>query len=489
MKKPKRPTTSGKTALKILISLLALLFLCSLYHRSIFIDDGWLGEYAHSFAEHGVVRTKLFHLYYQSLGMDNTAVYSYHKLLIWLGGLLIYLSGQFNPYLLKSISLAAYVALILIVLYDYRNRLPNKNISRLILLFYLLVLPNLIRLSFMYRPELVVTLFGYLSFRYLSYNSGRKSLFLAGLFAGIATLLNLNGLVFILSGIAYIALYHKNFRTVLLFGLGASICLLYFADVAYDHGYLIWWEQLRTSRAVLLHNERNILISWRKLNNLFFRGINELAYSIPLVLSLFFLLRNKITVLKAEIRYLVLLILMLYFFSVSGTIPFYNIYPYPYAIVLITYVISIALSRKGYAQPIAILVLGCSFSIAMHQCGLFIFKKNTDIYRAYKTVNQIIPKHSKVLAAPSIVFNPNFTDYDIAADQNAVIMNTEMVLKHKMTETYRKRYITQFCIQNHFDYLVVRKGFLGKFKLSENTFKPLTHIPKAYWIYKVISPE
>ena len=393
MRKIRIPHINTETALKILTSLLAILLLWSLYNRFIYADDGWLGEQANSIANCGRVKTKLFSLYYTQFGMGEAAVHVYHKLFIWLGGLLIYLTGHFNPYLLKSISLIAYVILIITVLYDYRDRLPDKKISSLILLFYFLALPNFIRVSFIYRPDIVVTLFGYLSFRCLNRSNDRKAFLMAGLFAGIATLFHLNGLVFMLSGMAYIALSEKNFKSVFLFGLGASVCLLYFADVAYDNAYLIWWERLKIHPGIInnlgIRNTIPFHVTWEKLNKLFFRGVAELAYSIPLILSLCFIFSNKIKALKAEIRYLALLIFALYFFAKSGI--FYNIYFHPYAIILIAYAVSAALSKKNYQRHIAIAVLICNFSIASHKICYFIFKKNVDIYQAYETINRNYP--------------------------------------------------------------------------------------------------
>lgn len=478
--KIKLPTIRLQTALKLAIFILAILLLWSLYNRFIYADDGWLGEQANSIAKHGIVRTKLPELYYKHFGIGGTAIHVYHKLFIWLGGLLIYLTGYFNPYLLKSISLTAYIILILVVLYDYRDKLPDRRISSLVLLFYFLALPNFIRISFIYRPEIIVTLFGYLSFRIISKWRGKNGFFLAGLFAGMATLFHLNGLVFILSGMAYIALYHKSFRSVFFFGLGASVCLLYFADIVYHHAYLVWWQRLEIHPGVInngqIKNTLPLHITWDKLNKLFFRSIGELAYSIPLILALYFLLRNKVKVLKAEIRYLTLLIIVLYLFAKSGL--FYNIYLYPYAIVLITYAISVAICQKGYQRYIAATIIICSFLIGSYKNYYYIFKKNVDIYQVYNIVNKTIPKGSRVLAASSIAFNPKIEDYDISSSYDAT-----MILK-----TWGSSQISRFCIENHFDYLVVGENFLEKFKLKEGTFKLIRSIPKSYWIYKVIPP-
>lgn len=485
--KIKLPSIDLKTALKLAISLLVFFFLWSLYNRCLYADDGWLGEQANSIATHGVVKTKLFDLYYRQFGMENAPLYVYHKLFIWLGGLLIYLTGHFNPYLLKSMSLIAYIILILIILYDYRDRLPNKQISSLILLFYFLALPNLIRLSFIYRPETIVTLLGYLSFRYLSKFQSDKAFLLAGFLAGIATLLHLNGLVFILSGIAYIALHYKRLRSIFFFGLGASVCLLYFADIAYHSAYSTWWKQLNVNYAII-HSGlyRNSFISWKKLNNLFFRSIGELAYSIPLALSLYFITKKGLRTLKAEIHYLGLLIFMLYFFSRSGV--FYNTYLHPYAIVLITYAASVALCEENYYRRIMITLLACGFLVGTYKNMYIIFSKNTDIYNAYRIANKIIPHHSRLLASMSIIFNPEFENYDISADFNARIMSAGSDLNHKKKGIHPQAYITRFCIENRFDYLVVDKSFLENFKLDKDVFKLIRSIPKSYWIYKVIPP-
>lgn len=480
MTKTNLPRIDLKTILKLAISLLALFFLWSLYNRFIYADDGWLGEQANAIAKHGLVKTKLFDLYYGQFGMGHVPLYVYHKLFIWLGGLLIYLTGHFNPYLLKSISLTAYIILILIVLYDYRDRMPDRRISSLVLLFYFLALPNFIRISFIYRPEIIVTLFGYLSFRLISKRRDKGGFFLAGLFAGMATLFHLNGLVFILSGMAYIALYHKSFRSVFFFGLGASVCLLYFADVVYHHAYLMWWEQIKVDRAVISSEfNRRGIISWGKVNNLFFRSMGELAYSVPLALSLYFLISNKLKVLKAEISYLVLLILSLYFFSRSGLS--YNIYLYPYAIAVITYAIATALSREKRYRGIAIAILTCNLLMGLYKDSYFIFKKNTDISHFYEAINRTIPKHSRVLSVNSIIFDPRFGDYDISSSFNAAMM----------LRPWNEQQIRKFCMKNRIDYLVVGENFLEKFKINEikSTFKLTEHVPKDYWIYRVIAPE
>ena len=507
MKAIKIPLLPTQTLLKLSVSLLALLFLWSLYHRFLFVDDGWLGEEANSLARYGVVKTQLFNLYHNQFGLNHISLYVYHKLFIWLGGLLIYFSGDFNPYLLKSISLVGYLALIALIVRDYKNRLPRKRISTSILLFYFLALPHLIWISFTYRPDVIVALFGYLSFRSISVEQGKKAFFLAGLFAGIAVLFHLNGLVFILAGMVYTALSYKDFKAVFRFGLGASICLLYFTDVVYHSAYATWWQQLKMDPGVFYsvfnrYANRLTYMLLLRIGNLFFRSIRELAYSIPGMLSLTLLLINRTTILrkgedylltirsaqalKDEVTYLLLLAISLYFFSKSAA--FYNIYFYPLVIVLIAYAFSTALSRKNYQKYLAMGILFCNFLIAVRAYDTVIFKKNIDRNKVYATANRLIPEHSKVLAHASMVFNPKFEDYNISASYNARITDREMATNYRAKDAYRKKYITRFCLQNHFGYLVVDGKFMRNYRMKEiknSHFQLIKCIRKRYWIYKV----
>ena len=127
----------------------------------------------------------------------------------------------------------------------------------------------------------------------------------------------------------------------------------------------------------------------------------------------------------------------------------------------------------------------------MQSSHFIILKENVNCYKVFKTVNEIIPKHSKVLAYTSMVFNPQFGDYDISASYNAQIMDVGVAMHHKANEAYPEWYTTKFCLQNHFDYLVVTQWISENiYRLDHiNTFQRIASIPHRYRIYKVKSAE
>jgi hypothetical protein len=220
---------------------LAILTLASLYHRSCFIDDAWLGERAFWLAREGVARSELFRgqLDY------GERMFVFHKLFALCGAAAVRLFG-WSLYVLKSVSLAWFLVFLLL-LWRYCRRFAAPGVLPLTGL--LLLGHGLLGLHlFIYRPEVMLMTLGFGSFlllrRFLE-GGGLLHVLGAATLAGLGVLTHLNGVVFIPAG-ALLLLVHRRPRAVVLFVfVSAAVGALYLADAAVAGELPSLFRQLR----------------------------------------------------------------------------------------------------------------------------------------------------------------------------------------------------------------------------------------------------
>ena len=220
------------------------LALASLYHRSCYIDDAWLGERAYWLAREGVVRSELFRgpLDY------GERMFVFHKLLALTGATLIRLFG-WSLYVLKSVSLVSFLAF-LGLLWRYCRRFESKDVfvlTALVLLGHGLLGSRI----FVYRPEVMLMALGFGCFFLLrSFLEGtewpRATLAGGAVLAGIGALAHLNGLMFIAAGTLLLLLRRRPGPAAVFAVLASSVAALYFADAALAGAVPTLWRQLLT---------------------------------------------------------------------------------------------------------------------------------------------------------------------------------------------------------------------------------------------------
>ena len=201
-----------------------LLLLYSFVNRDIINDEGWLGEQAYFLGTEGYVKSEMFTDFRQS----DIQIFSYHKLHVWLGGLLIGLFGL-NIFVLKGISLIGLIALIILV-FKYYN-LTNRTQLTYFTLTFLVVNHHIVEFSFIYRPEMLATAFGFGSFYCLLSASKQKYAIYAAILAGLSALTHLNGIIYMLAGALFLA-SQKQWKTSVIFSLTSGLTLsLFFIDI------------------------------------------------------------------------------------------------------------------------------------------------------------------------------------------------------------------------------------------------------------------
>ncbi len=328
--------------LKFLFCFTILLLIYSFWQREPHIDDAWLGEHSYWMCEKGFVKSELM----KGVTHQEERFLLHHKLLTLHGAVIIKAFGL-SLYALKSVGIF-YLALFLLLFYGYavkQKKLFTAKESYFPLLL-LLINPLLFKFSFVFRPEIMVMFFGFVSYLFLDNVLGndlqKRSMLLCsigGLFAGLAFFAHLNGVIFIVSGFILL-LWNRKFKHSLLFSLGALIGVaLYFYDFTSTHGFSFWYYQLTFTPSHEI-SEKIALPIWFFANIFgehmrFFHSPVEIALFVLVISSVIigfkFLNKNH----KNLLRYTLLLILMLSFFAIHKTTKYMILY-LPYLVLIIS---------------------------------------------------------------------------------------------------------------------------------------------------------
>ncbi|MEM9857499.1 MAG: glycosyltransferase family 39 protein [Bacteroidota bacterium] len=222
-------------ALLIISSVTALTF----YNRFIQSDDNWFGEQAYWLAYEGQVKLKSIPGIFD---WENQFLV-YHKLLIWIGALIVRFVG-WSVYYLKSFNLLCLVLSTLVM----KEFVPSNRRVKLLSILLLILAPITLVKSFEFRPEIPAMMFGVFSYYFLYQFSEKRSyytLLLGGLCAGLAFLTHLNGVIFCVAG-GILLIYMRKWIGVLLFTLiGLSTCLIYFIPLVLDKSLEVWYNNLK----------------------------------------------------------------------------------------------------------------------------------------------------------------------------------------------------------------------------------------------------
>ncbi len=222
---------------KLLYSLAGLLVLYFLIafplafrNRAIHIDEAWIGEQAYTFQKDGTVTNNLFADYPPLDG----AIVIYHKLPVWLGGLFIELFG-WGLYPLRAISALAGLSLLL-VLYFALSHSYGRRVGFIGVLLLLWV-PQFWEAMRIFRPEILLTLFGFVSYLFARLAAEKNRLFpaaLAGIAAGFAGLAHPLGMIFAAAGFLALLLQRKITSALLLAILALFTFAPYISGIVTD---------------------------------------------------------------------------------------------------------------------------------------------------------------------------------------------------------------------------------------------------------------
>lgn len=269
------------------------LFLYSLYHRIPHLDDAWIGEQVYWLNKDGVIKNVLMKNY----ANNEHHLLAYHKAFVYNGLASVKLFG-FSLFTLKSVSLA-YLLIFFGIFYYYLVRL-KKLINSKQFLFAVVVLllePHIFEYAFVFRPEIMLMVTGFISFVFFEQSFKRKRnttlfIFLAAVFSGISLLTHLNGFIFILAG-AIILLFNKQIKYLFFFGsINLLFVYFYFNHLESVSELLGWFSMLtsynsgKSDLGFQFSTLLNVVLKFLSEHQRFFHSPKEIALSLLLITSL-----------------------------------------------------------------------------------------------------------------------------------------------------------------------------------------------------------
>jgi hypothetical protein len=314
-----------------------VLLLLSTYHRAIHTDDAWIGEFVYWANRDGYVHSELFR------GLIHSEVYQevYHKLFVWQSVLAVRWLG-WSIYVLKSISLIYLFGVIGLSWY-YLRYLPVANRQQAMGLYFALLLTSSLvaEYSFLFRPEMMLMFVGFcswLALRRALLSGAVAPAAAAGVFAGLAALTHLNGIIFILAG-GLLLLWRRRWAGTIVFGLTAVVAFAgYGIDMLHHDSWQLFLQQMFMHPAIDngSHGIGGRILYLLNEHQRFFHSPKEIVLSLLLLLAAYVLYRQRPHTLEFKnlVIYLVLLVLSLDLI-VQGKTSKYLLLYLPYMLLLI----------------------------------------------------------------------------------------------------------------------------------------------------------
>jgi hypothetical protein len=348
---------SGKIRKILLVFLILQIFfyLFSLFGRAPDIDDAWIGEHAYWMAKTGHAKSELMRGWQQ----QEERILIHHKLMTLTGYSVIKLFG-FSLIALKSVSLLFFGLFLLAFYYFTRKRhqvLSQTQFIIALLLFF--TFHYTFKFSFIFRPEMIIMFFTFISFMLLSkvINSTNQIsrisssglLLLAGILSGLCGVAHLNGLAVVLAG-GLLLLVNRKLMALPIFLLGSVISFsLYFYDFSAEYGFTFWKQQLFQS--VLGNNGGATDVisymanSFLKEHMRFFHDFSIIGFSLLLILSLLVGYKHLKKEHQTMLQYTLILWLMVAFLFTQKSRQYILIY-LPFLVICMSIIIDMFINRR-----------------------------------------------------------------------------------------------------------------------------------------------
>lgn len=249
-------------AIALQVALLVLGFVFLDIHR----DEAMIGEHAYWFAKDGFVKSTLA----RGLGLDwENHLLHYHKLLVYFGAMAINI-GSFSVHVLRVVPLVFAVVFYVSYIRFLKIR-ENYNHKWIVLALFILSFNYLFySATLVFRPEILVLTFGFLSYSCLvRYHSTKKivQLILASVLVALAAMSHLNGIAFGFAGLFFLLVYRNWKQSIVFTLLSVAFFLPYFWNMWSSEGVLNW--------LLTIQSDPNLAHDGNVVSQLFFRLLNE----------------------------------------------------------------------------------------------------------------------------------------------------------------------------------------------------------------------
>ncbi len=262
------PLDFFKTYQKTFIFILFFLLLCFLGYEidpNARMDDDYIGEQVYWLMQKGYVKSELMGGF-GGIGLENHQAV-FHKLWVYNGFLFCEIVG-WSIFSLHCASIF-YLLVFVGIFYIHIKRKYTENNWFLygLIAFLFLSHHELKNMAWSFRPEVMVMCLGFISYHFLSIFLDRNQqnqqkahpnkqiyLILAGIFAGLAFLTHLNGLIFAGAGFGLL-LIQKQWKNALIFGIFVTIVFsFYFADILIYTDLAHFWKQFSSDPSLVKSN-------------------------------------------------------------------------------------------------------------------------------------------------------------------------------------------------------------------------------------------
>lgn len=375
------------------------IFIWSLWHRALHIDDVWLAEYSFWLNKLGYVKSEAARGFYGS----EIRHYVYHKVFAIEGAWIIRIFG-FEPYALKSISVI-YTALSLPLLTLIYKKYSSSGKYLFLMFAVFLSFFHTVNLGFTFRPEMNLVFLFLLSFllfdKYLDTNR-RTFLVAAALISGLSIATHLNGNIFVAASVLYLWI-QRRWIAGFIYGMIASWGLFFhflfdvrsLAELRDSFNQLSHWRDVSTGKYGL-----ELFIRLFEEQGRYLHSPPEILYTLMLILLLVTTRRYLYQKQKRLLVFLGLLFLCTAEIT-HGTNTNYLMCAFPFFVLLSTLSFEklLAEGRKKLAW-FAVLI----FLIGSWQYNIVHFKRGEQMAPEYAKVAEYLPKDVQVLAPEFLMF-------------------------------------------------------------------------------------
>lgn len=387
--------------LSILVPILMLLTFFSYYKRFPTGDDAWFAEESYWLLHDGVIRSEFFR---GLLGWEKQLFVS-HKLFLSFGSIMMWLGGN-SLYVLKLTSLL-FLGLLVFLFKNYISQRQLEKSSLYIALFLLFSNTLIIKMSFEYRPEVMMMTLGFASYLLIQYQK-KYLIALGGVLAGMALLCHLNGVIYIIAGFFMLFLSEKK-TNALVFGVFATLTsAFYFYDIIQANGFDTWLYQFRndpaTQNAFGLMDKLKVMVSFPSI---FFKSPQEMAISM-LLIAFCWTFKKRLSELPRNLTVYSIVLIVSFWLITKRATGLYEMLFIPTMMAIIIELFSFVENKPQtkLSKPILFGFL-VYFIIGMVGVIQLIYKINSKPYlpEKYATLRKYIPQKSVGLVPIQFFFN------------------------------------------------------------------------------------
>lgn len=428
-----------KPVLLVLLGVGAVVFIITSLNRYVYIDDAFFGEQSYWLAKSGVVKIPSM---IDFLGSE-VQLFSYHKLHIFVGAILIKFFGWgITP--LRLTNLLFCLALVFVFYKYYKFEKKTFSSSHYwIATFVLIFTPQIYLYAYTFRPEIWVTFFGFVSYFFLNrfFKEGRsRFVVIAGLFAGLAFFTHLNGLIFPVAGFVVLLIQRKH-RALFFFSIIAGlVCSFYLWDLIQGENFSTWLYQLQywpNNNSPNYFKEdffsfvKGLLIKLSQEHQRFFWSPKVWVISIFFILSFVFNFKYLIKNHRILFIYIVTLIITQ---NIAGSqiAERYLLYYYPFFAIIIAIDVVRLINEKANVRKVLYIML---FVLQVGFVGKMfsdIIEKNKFTIQYYDATLAKIPDTKSRILVPHEMFFNGLAKYNLVSYKGFEYYQVR--INHKLTQ-------------------------------------------------------